>query len=185
MKPILEPILYRLRATKVKGFIPKNSLVCDIGCGENGTFLFEIKNYIKAGVGYDKEVTPINTDKIVLKKSELTQSIDESSEFFDCVVLMAVLEHLSNLEAIMKECYRILRAGGRLLLTTPAPKSKAVLEILSFKLGFVSSYLMKEHKHYFSQDELKQVLIKAGFLAEKITVTPFELGYNHFVLAIK
>ncbi len=37
---------------------------------------------------------------------------------YDCVLSTQVLEHVENPETYLKECYRVLRPGGHLLLTT-------------------------------------------------------------------
>ena len=39
---------------------------------------------------------------------------------FDCVILVNVLEHIEDDELALKECFRILRPGGKLLLFVPA-----------------------------------------------------------------
>jgi SAM-dependent methyltransferase len=39
--------------------------------------------------------------------------------FFDTVICFQVIEHIKNDRALLKEAYRILKPGGKLLLTTP------------------------------------------------------------------
>ena len=81
----------------------------------------------------------------------------------DCVTLIAVLEHLKKRERVLSECNRILKAEGKVLITTPAPVRKPILEFLSDKLHIVSPVEIKDHKDYFSKSELKSILEKCGF----------------------
>jgi len=72
-----------------------------------------------------------------------------------------------------------------LLITTPSPAAKKVLEFLAFKLGIVSSKGVREHKRYYDKKSLRELCIRAGFDDNKIVVEGFELGYNIFLRAVK
>lgn len=45
---------------------------------------------------------------------------------FDLVIMVEVLEHVVEKEAILREVHRVLRTGGRLFLTTPNPECIAL-----------------------------------------------------------
>ena len=85
----------------------------------------------------------------------------------------------------MPELYRVLRPGGTLLLTTPAPASKPVLEFLAYRLHFIDEGEIRDHKHYFNEDELRALLAKAGFAPGQIRYKPFLFGLNQLVIATK
>ena len=38
---------------------------------------------------------------------------------FDCVILSNVLEHVNDPEAVLRECFRVLRSEGKILIITP------------------------------------------------------------------
>lgn len=40
---------------------------------------------------------------------------------FDCIVMLAFVEHIFNQKFLMTEVARALRSGGRVVLTTPMP----------------------------------------------------------------
>ena len=44
----------------------------------------------------------------------------KSAKSYDCIVMVNVLEHIEDDRAALKECYRILRPGGHLLILVPA-----------------------------------------------------------------
>jgi 2-polyprenyl-3-methyl-5-hydroxy-6-metoxy-1,4-benzoquinol methylase len=105
------------------------------------------------------------------------------SSSVDCVTLIAVLEHLEKPESVLSECNRILKNDGIILITTPAPVSKPILEFLSFKLHIVSPAEIKDHKHYFTRRELSMILEKRGFA--NVQVKSFEFGLNNFAVGYK
>jgi 2-polyprenyl-3-methyl-5-hydroxy-6-metoxy-1,4-benzoquinol methylase len=107
-----------------------------------------------------------------------------SDKSFDKVVLLAVLEHLNNFEFILKEGFRVLKDNGLLLITTPTPRAKKVLDLLA-KLKIVNPETIHQHKTYFSHDHLREILIKSGFKNQKIKINYFEFGFNIFCMAQK
>ena len=50
---------------------------------------------------------------------DLNKGIPQESEVFSCVYALSVLEHLLNPCRFMKDCHRVLRPGGHLVLLTP------------------------------------------------------------------
>lgn len=60
---------------------------------------------------------------------------------FDAVVMLEVIEHVGDNEAlVLTEIYRILRPGGILFLSTPNAGAFAFLDPLNVKLFFLRSY---------------------------------------------
>ncbi len=185
MKPILEPFLGWMRIKKIRKYIPRGGRICDICCGKGGMLLLKIKDFIKEGVGYDMDVKNSSIGNISFKKKNIIKRIDEKSDYFDCVILLAAIEHLDFPQEVINECFRILKRGGIILLTTPSPAAKKILEFLSFKLSLVSAELLKTHKKYFDKEELVKIFTMAGFRKEKIVIGKFEFGYNSFIKAVK
>ncbi|MBI4709153.1 MAG: class I SAM-dependent methyltransferase [Candidatus Portnoybacteria bacterium] len=185
MGAILEPFLHNLRTKKIRKYILPKTRVCDIGCGKNAEFLGSIKSFISEGVGYDREAENAQEGNIIFKKAQIIKEIPEPSDSFDCVTMLAVLEHLDYPQEILRESFRILKGGGQLLLTTPAKVAKPILEFLSFKLGIVSPEQIKDHKNYFNELQLRQALVDAGFKESNTTIKKFEFGVNLFARAIK
>ena len=183
---VLDNILRYLRYRIVLSKIPSNSIVCDIGCGKNAYFFKKISGLINYGFGFDKDIEFYKDSKIELRKINFeTEKLPLSQEIVDIVTMMAVLEHLDNCQNVLQEIYRILKPGGRLILTTPSPAAKFILEFLAFKLKLISRRDIKEHKKYLSPQEIKNLLSKSGFQPEKIKTSYFEGGLNILAVAEK
>lgn len=180
---LLEPILRKIRINKIKKNIPKNCILCDVGCGFNAKFLLDVSDYISEGYGFDKKIDNKWINNIYIQNAEITDNIPLEDASVDCVTLLAVLEHLNNPTKVLSELYRILKFGGVLILTTPSPFSKPILEFLSFKLKIVSPVEIADHKHYYSKKELIKILEDMGF--KNIEAHSFECGLNNLAVAFK
>lgn len=182
-EPLLEPLLRKIRFDKVLKHIKPGSIVVDIGCGHTPHLLNRLEKYIRSGIGVDQFVQNSKVGNIKLISKQLSNKIPVKDRYADYVSLVAVLEHLEQPEVLLRESYRILKKGGTLLLTTPTPANKPILEFLSFKLNIVSQREIAEHKRYFWARELIQIAKTAGF--RKITHEYFELYLNNFLMARK
>ena len=78
---------------------------------------------------------------------------------------LAVIEHLPVDEVLshLRDIGACLRPGGTLVLTTPTPAAKPVLEFLAFRLGVISQQEIADHRHYWNTKELRGALHQAGF----------------------
>ena len=100
-----------------------NGTVLEIGCGE-GYGISELAKFSNKYIGVDKFDTFISDDlrnnyDIVFHKMEIPplKNIEENS--VDFVVTFQVIEHIQDDNYFLKEIFRVLKPGGKLLLTTP------------------------------------------------------------------
>lgn len=54
-----------------------------------------------------------------ITQGDLNMGIPDENDKYSCVYALSVLEHLLNPCRFMKDCYRVLRPGGKLVLLTP------------------------------------------------------------------
>ena len=186
--PLFEKVLGYLRYLTVRKYITdEGKPVCaDIGCGFNGRFLFSIATKIKQGYGIDIRANEITKGNITLiNNSHVGGGIPLESNSIDRVFSLAVLEHLDekDLALLISESVRILRPAGKLILTTPTPMAKPVLEFLSFKLGLISPESILEHKHYWNKPELFELMERYG--CEVVKYKKFQFGMNQLLVAKK
>jgi SAM-dependent methyltransferase len=98
-----------------------------------------------------------------------------AAEAFDAVTLWDVLEHLSDPHAAVAEVARLLRPGGRLVLTTGDVGSLAAR--LSGPRWHL--YTIPEHLFFFSRRSLRLLLEAHGFRveAQRAESSVYTLGY--------
>jgi ubiquinone/menaquinone biosynthesis C-methylase UbiE len=185
MNSFFDKLLRQWRCRKVIKHIPKDSVICDIGCGEKAFFLKAVSRSIKKGIGLDEKAAAYADSKLEIKKCRLSAAVPLEDESCDVVTMMAVLEHLSKPQEILNECSRILKKGGKLILTVPAPSAKKILEFLAFKLKVIDENEIKDHKNYFKAEDIKKMLSVAGFKKENIRNRFFEFHFNILTIAKK
>lgn len=181
---IFDKIIAALRYSKVKRHINKDCILCDIGCGFNGAFLLLLSNKISRGIGFDRKVSENKWDNICLYTIEnLEHGIPLNDQSVDCVTMIALLEHLNNPSAVLSEVYRILKPNGKLILTTPTPLAKPVLEFLAFKLNVISREEIEDHKCYYNKKMIRELFNRTGFKESNVEL--FQFGFNSLAVGYK
>jgi len=177
----IDRFLQNWRIRVVKKHIGSRKTVCDLGCGKEGAFLRRISGIIKSGIGFDMEVREREEGNIVLREANLDIGVPLDDNSQDCVTSLAVIEHIDRYEDFAREIFRILKPGGRCILTTPAPRARVIWEfLLKCKLINLSEDI-HEHKKYFRGSELVDLFEKAGF--SRVYSETFQFGFNNLIVA--
>ena len=97
--------------------------VLEIGCGE-GYGITELAPRAEQYFAVDKYNTPISEElkeknNITFKQIEVPPLKGIENNSIDFVVTFQVIEHINNDEFFVSEIYRVLKPGGKLILTTP------------------------------------------------------------------
>lgn len=96
--------------------------VLDVGCGV-GILSNMLEKSGRSVVGIDISKNSIDHCKKQLLKLVFKQStvykIPSGDDIFDVVACNQLIEHLDNVEDAIKEMLRVLKPGGKLLVTTP------------------------------------------------------------------
>jgi SAM-dependent methyltransferase len=137
--------------------LPQNASVLDIGCGD-GHILKQI-----CSLRPDLKLEGIDIREIPAEAMDARIAFTRCGieEFqprcsFECVLAIAVLEHLPRPEMLMMQAHRFLRPGGRLYLNAPS-----VSQLLLFgDQNFYSDYT---HIRPFNARGLKRLCLDFGF----------------------
>jgi len=187
---LLEGFLAQMRAQMADRLIPahlRGGRILDIGCGPEPIFLFHTRFKYKYGLdAFDEADTPkghIVYSRMDLEKNERLPFEDC---FFDVVAMLAVIEHVSpvQLPALLKEIRRILKPGGRFIITTPSPRAGKLLKVMA-SLRLVDFRKLSGHKASYAKAAVVDCLRGAGFAGEKIKFGYFESFLNSWACAEK
>lgn len=143
---------------------PEGKLL-DVGCGGGHTIKFmQDLGWRVEGVDFDPEAVENARAKGLQVRCGSLDAQNYPDNYFDVVTLSHLIEHVYEPLELLRECYRILKPGGRLVMVTPNSKS------LGHKL-FLSNWLGLDpprHLHIFSVDSSRLLAEKAGF--EKLRI---------------
>lgn len=137
----------------------------DVGCGTGQTIeLMQNLGWQVEGVDFDPAAIENARNKglnVRLGQLEEQQYIDN---YFDVITMSHVIEHIHNPLSIVRECRRILKPGGCLVIVTPNVKS---FGRLYFKTAWLSLDPPR-HLHIFSLSALSNLVKKAGFKISRL-----------------
>lgn len=139
-------------------FTPGGRLL-DIGCGV-GKFI-----ELMSDMGWKAE--GLDTDPVVVQNCKgRGLSVREGTlekqgypdNYFDAITLKHVVEHVYDPVCLLKECHRILKPGGKLVLMTPNLESLGHKKFKQFWIGLDAP----RHLFLFTAKTLSQAIQRAG-----------------------
>jgi SAM-dependent methyltransferase len=161
--------------------------VLDVGCGYEASLLRYLLPQIRSGAGVDSSVS--DEAKSVPRLRFVEGTAEEAlptlaTGSFDVVLMISVLEHLWEPLDILRECRRLLRPRGSLVLNVPNWLGKEALELASFRLKFTRDPAsIDDHKTYYNKRDLWPLLVRAGFKPSAIRMRYHKFGLNLFAVA--
>ena len=187
-----ESFLARKRASVADRLISlslRRGRILDIGCGTYPYFLSKVDFKEKYGLDhnlnetYKEQFRGINLQRFNIESEKASPF---QNAYFDVVTMLAVCEHLTPelLSEKFTEVCRILKPGGRFIITTPSSWTFFILSIMT-RLKLVSSMEIKEHKCLYSRFKIYSILNQCGFNLKKIKSGYFELFMNTWITAEK
>jgi SAM-dependent methyltransferase len=87
-----------------------------------------------------------------------------AGELFDLVALLDTLEHIRNELGVLRECARVLKPGGKLIVTVPA-----YMWLWSYNDE------INDHQRRYTAPELRQKLALCGLRVKRLSYTNFFL----------
>lgn len=175
---LIDELIASIRLHEVLPYVEKKDIIFDFGCGEQAYFLMHIKQNIKKGIGLDYDVEKSKIDNIELINYNYISKLPFNNNTFTKIFLLAVLEHIqiNKIKQLFHEFYRILNKSGKVILTTPTPASRPLLEFLAYRFHIISEAEIKDHKKYYSIDDINKIATESNF--KIIKYKKFEFGLN-------
>lgn len=164
--------LFYRRAAEISQSIPYHGLLLDVGCGDA-----EMMSYLRANKPglkcYGIDVRKSLSGENVVKAS--CSNVPFKNSTFDIIVMAAVIEHIENQEAVIRDISHLLKEGGIIVITTPNPLYSFPAKIaanlgLKYKEGYDNSVSMKR---------VKEILYKNGFsikMSRGFLILPFKIN---------
>lgn len=142
----------------------EDELILDAGCG-TGRNLGELleANSLPVGIDFSQGMLRVAHDKhpnVPLLVSDLEQTLPFTTSSFDAVLCALIGEHLSVLGFVLREFYRVLKRGGRLVFSVYHPAMSGAGIEANFKQDGTEYRLGAFH---YTVDEHISLFEVAGF----------------------
>lgn len=178
-------------------YIPykKDGLLLDVGCGSGNAMKdMQRRGWKVMGIDFDKVAVESAKEKGFNARVGDLFSQQFPASNFDAILLNHVIEHIPSPEKIFKECYRILKPGGKLVMMTPNANARGhekygrnwrgletphhlqiftpqSLSLLAKETGFLKI------KSFSSLQGVFYILGQSSELARKDTIDPYSSAY--------
>lgn len=142
-----------------KAAIQPGNRVLDLGCGD-GTLTFTIHQH--GGESWGVDVTP---EALTYAKSEFVSrnisprfvcasayQVPFPDSSFDVVISSDVIEHVQQPELLLQEAYRLLKPGGRAVISTPIRVTETPLDKMHVQEFFPTEYIDLVRRHFDSAE---------------------------------
>jgi len=174
-----------LSSRQIRRFVPSfaGKRIGDFGCGFKASFARTILGEVASAILVDVALADD------LKSAPRVQAIEGAlpdslaalpSGALDVVMIVSVLEHVTQPQLLLNEARRLLAPGGIALINVPSWRGKKYLELSAFRLGLSPACEMDDHKMYYDLEDLWPMLVAAGFRPSRIKCFSHKFGLNTF-----
>ena len=136
------------RIDQARRFLSPGDRVLDIGSADGALFR-TLDNLGSECLGIDPTLCePVEGKNFQLLPGFFPQDMPPVGPF-DAITMLAILEHYPEVghTVLAEECGKLLRPGGRLIITVPSPHVDAILYVLKM-MNLVHGMSLEEHYGY-------------------------------------
>lgn len=152
--------------------VSRGAHVLDLGCGSGGLLRLAHTRGV-TGVGVDtlhvavqlasQRLTGAEASVLAFAQIAEDNHLPFHAHTFDALVAQHVVEHITDLDAALREWSRVLKPGGRLALATP-----------NARYPDPAHFADADHMHIFAPAELRAACTHAGWRVEMCqTIFPY------------
>ncbi len=183
----LAPSELQLRLSFLLAHVRADELVLDVGCGE-GRFTAELAAAGVRGVGIDVAEEPLRRARAAHPEVDV-QLVDPYGPWpladasCDAVWAGEVIEHVADTAGWLSEIRRVLRPGGRLLMSTPNHSRLAVLHLALSARAFDTHFDPRsDHLRFYTRRTLISLLADFGFQEVSVSAAAGPPGARRLLL---
>jgi ubiquinone/menaquinone biosynthesis C-methylase UbiE len=132
--------------------------VLDVGCGAGNMFHHLARYGTVVGVDNNPRPLAVARQRGYDVREGSAEALPFEGEQFEMVALLDTVEHCDEEMAVLRECYRVTKPGGHLVITVPA-----------FMWLWSQNDVLNDHKRRYTTRELREKLDSVGFQAERLT----------------
>ena len=130
------------------------------------------------GIDYlDEEVEKLKKLGYDIRFGDVTKPLPLTVQF-DVIVAGDLIEHLTNFEGFFKNCSRLLKRGGVLIISTPNPFFSDEFHYVSYKRNFL---INPEHTCWIDPQALSQLSQRYGFSIAEIHFIKKSWSLSNFI----
>jgi SAM-dependent methyltransferase len=146
--------------------LPPQSPVLEVGCGD-ASFTQELAKYSPEVTAIDISSAQIEENKsrfggITFLQHDVAEKFPFADNSFNAIWCSEVLEHLFDPAFALREMHRVMKPGGKLLVTVPyhGRFKNVLIALFKWDEHFVPS---NPHIRFYTKHTLGQLAAKAGF----------------------
>lgn len=160
----------------------RNKIVADIGCGA-GSFLDFIRGHAKEAIGIEPSTIYRNSlqKRGYLSYPYVKDALPEKENQVEVAVSFSVLEHVEDPLVFLKEIYKLLSPGGKLILSTPNADD---ILLSALPDAYSQFFYRKAHLWYFNRNALLKILQLSGFSGIRI-IPHHRFDLSNFMLWLR
>jgi SAM-dependent methyltransferase len=169
--------LQQWRIAKALPFLEPRARVLDIGCA-TGELLRRVAGLADGSIGVDPTLShAASFGAFRLVRGVFPDDVPPDAGPFDAITMLAVLEHVPEAAyaSLAEGAHRLLKPGGRLIITVPAPAVDHILTVLK-TLRVIDGMSLEEH-HGYDVDTTGRIFAPPRFALE--VRRRFQLGLNN------
>ena len=176
----IRSFVQRGKARKMRQYLSPGAVVVDVGCG-TGELLKSLRTiggseWRLIGVDMSNEaIVQLGSDGIEGRVGRF-EELDWNDELPDVIIMNQVIEHLEDPRASVKQAFRLLKPGGRIVVETP---SVDAWDARLFRKRFWGGWHCPRHWNLYSADTLARLLREQGFEILTTTFLMNPYGWTH------